>query len=340
MPLAHNMVTSHYVNGPVRFPVDIRLYRRYDELTQWEAFVEKHFPGRALPKTKKERAQLHKEVDPLLRQDAAFLALHEQFRTKLALAVELIDQAVKRELPFSVLLFDAWYLAPEVVEVAQQHHKDWVSLLKKNRKLESNSFVLKDEAGKPIPLPGPHIKVEALVPLIPSTAYHQVNLDGQDYWCFTLTVRIPDLGKVRLVISFNNPALTGTYAVLVTNRTDWTAAKVVRVYLQRWPIETFYQDSKQHLGLNEYRMRSAEAIRKHWCLVCVAYSFLHLDCLPASLKESPAFPTKTIGEACRQQSQALIQTLILHAHQHLSDGGQMHELFNRLFAKQGALLPS
>jgi len=30
--------------------------------------------------------------------------------------------------------------------------------------------------------------------------------------------------------------------------------------------ETFYQDSKGHLGLDTYRMCSAEAIEKHWCL--------------------------------------------------------------------------
>ena len=28
-PLAHNPITSHYVSGPVRFPVGLRLYRRY-----------------------------------------------------------------------------------------------------------------------------------------------------------------------------------------------------------------------------------------------------------------------------------------------------------------------
>ncbi len=52
--------------------------------------------------------------------------------------------------------------------------------------------------------------------------------------------------------------------MLVTNRTDWSAKKILASYLQRWPIETFYQDSKGHLGLDEYRMRSAEAIQKHW----------------------------------------------------------------------------
>ncbi len=336
-PLAHNLVTSHYVNGAVRFPVDWRLYRRYEELTRWEAFVQQHFPERTIPKRKKERAKLHKELDPVLRQDREFLALHEQFQTKLTLAVELIEQALRRELPFSVIVFDGWYLAPELLAVAQTHHKDWVSLLKKNRTLESSSVTLKDEHGHPIPIVRPHIKVEELVPLIPPSAYRKVTIDEQPYWCFTLTVRLPDLGKLRLVISFSNPQLSGTYAVLVTNRLDWHADKIVRTYLQRWPIETFYQDSKQHLGLDEYRMRSAEAIRKHWCLVFVAYSFLHLDCLPTSLQDRLAFPTKTIGEACRQQTQALMQALILHTHQQLSDGVDVQQLFNRLFCKQGVV---
>src|SRR5215813_6117804 len=61
-------------------------------------------------------------------------------------------------------------------------------------------------------------------------------------------------------------------AVLVTNRVDWSAQRIITLYLQRWPIETFYQDGKTHLGLDEYRMRNAEAIGKHWCLVFVAYS--------------------------------------------------------------------
>ena len=107
-------------------------------------------------------------------------------------------------------------------------------------------------------------------------------MSGRDYWCFALNVRIPGLGKVRLVISFDNPELSGTYAVLVSKRCDWSAKQVLVTYLQRWPIETFYQDSKRHLGLDEYRMRNAEALMKHWCLVLVAYSLLHLECLAAS----------------------------------------------------------
>lgn len=336
-PLAHNPVTSHYVSGPVRFPLDLRVYRRYEELTQWEAFVHKYFSDCPIPTTKKERARLHKAVDPVLLDDPAFQQLHQQFRTKIDLGIALVEAAIQHKVPFRVLVFDSWYLADELVSVARYYKKDWVSLLKKNRNLETNSFVLKDAAGKAIRLEGPHIAVADLVPRIPPTAYRAVTVGDTTYWTFTLAVRLPGLGKVRLVISFKNAELTSTYAVLVSNRVDWSAQRIITLYLQRWPIETFYQDGKTSLGLDEYRMRSAEAIGKHWCLVFVAYSFLHLDCLaPSPTKGS--LPGKTIGEACRQQAQALVQALILYAHERLQLGQRAEEIFAYVFAKQQTLM--
>ena len=336
-PLAHNPITSHYISGPVRFPVDLRVYRRYEECTRWVEFVHKHFPDRAIPTKKKARTRFHKEVDPVLLEDPDFQQLHQQFRTKIDLGIDLLEAAIRHKVPFSGLLFDSWYLADELVSIARYYKKDWVSLLKKNRNLETNSFVLKDAAGKPLPLEGPHIAVEELVPCIPSTAYRAVTVRDKTYWTFTLAVRLPGLGKVRLVVSFKSAELTGTYVVLVTNRVDWGAQRIIALYLQRWPIETFYQDGKTYLGLDEYRMRNAEAIQKHWCLVFVAYSFLHLDCLPPSPTKG-SLPIKTIGEACRQQAQALMQALILYVHEHLQRGQQMEDIFGYLFAKQQTVM--
>ena len=336
-PLAPNPVTSHYVSGPVRFPLDLRLSRRYEELTPWETFVRKHFPDRPIPTTKKERARLHKAVDPILLDDPDFQPLHQQFRTKIDLGIELLEAAIQHKVPFRVLLFDTWYRADELVSMARYHNKDWVSLLKKNRNLETNSFVLKDAAGQPIRLAGPHIAVEDLVPLIPPTAYRAVTVGDKTYWTFTLAVRLPGLGKVRLVVSFKTAELTGTYAVLVSNRVDWHAQRILTLYVQRWPSETFYQDGKGHLGLDEYRMRNAEAMKKHWCLVFVAYSFLHLDGLPSSPTKG-SLPVKPIGEACRQQAQALIEGLILYAHKCLELGQRAEDLFTSLFAKQSIVM--
>jgi hypothetical protein len=336
-PLAHNLVTSHYLSGAVRFPIDFELYRRYEEVTRWSEFVLKHFPQQEIPPQAKARAKVHRQLDATLLKDPEFAALDQQFQSKIDLAKSLIGQSIERELAFTTILMDSWYLSAEWVETFRQYHKDWVSLLKHNRNLEVHSFQIKDAQGQAIALEGPHIKVEDFVPLIPSEAYRKTRVNGQDYWCFSRCLRIPGIGKVRIVISFDNPQLRGTYAVLVTNRTDWSAKEILDRYLKRWSIETFYRDSKQQLGLGEYRMRSQEAIETHWTLVFVAYSLLHLSCLPPSVKgkgKPPLVPRQSIGESCRQQGESLMQSLILFAHHLLEEGQSAAQVFSHLFAKQ------
>ncbi|MCY7406800.1 MAG: hypothetical protein LH631_05305, partial [Alkalinema sp. CAN_BIN05] len=83
---------------------------------------------------------------------------------------------------------------------------------------------------------------------------------------------------------------------------------------------------------------SFSAIKAHWCLVFVAYSILHLGCLPKSSEQRngkpPTAPNQSIGTACRQQAQALIEQLILFAHNCLQKGETAAQVFCRLFAKQ------
>jgi hypothetical protein len=228
----------------------------------------------------------------------------------------LLEAAMQHTVPLSVLRFDRWSLAEALVSMARSRKKEWISLLKQKRTLETTSFVLKDAGGKPIRLEGPQSAVEDLVPRIPPTAYRAVTVGDKTSWTFTLAVRLPGLGTVRLVVRFKNAELTGTSAVVVSHRVDWDAPRIITLSVQRWPIETLYQDGTTPLGLDEYRMRNAEAIQKHWCLVFVAYAFLPLDCLPPSPTKG-RLPTKTIGEACRQQAQARMQAVILYAHERL-----------------------
>jgi len=49
LPVGPQPSDQPYVSGPVRFPVDLRLYRRYEDVTRWEEFVRRHFPDREIP---------------------------------------------------------------------------------------------------------------------------------------------------------------------------------------------------------------------------------------------------------------------------------------------------
>ncbi len=103
-PLAHNPVTSHFISGAVRFPLGLRLYRRYDEFTDWETFVQQHFPGLTLPHTTQERTALHKILEPALLSDPVFAERAAQCQTKIELAIEVLDEALEQKVPFSVAL--------------------------------------------------------------------------------------------------------------------------------------------------------------------------------------------------------------------------------------------
>src|SRR5438128_10451130 len=95
--------------------------------------------------------------------DAEFHRLHEQLRTKIERAIELVERAIKGELPFGVVLFDGWCLAHSLIAVIEKHHLDWISVLKSRGNKETNSFVVKDSDGKRIALEGGHVKVQKLI---------------------------------------------------------------------------------------------------------------------------------------------------------------------------------
>ena len=87
---------------------------------------------------------------------------------------ETQGRALADELAFETVLMDSWYLSEELVKTLAEQKKDWVSLLKKNRNVESHSFTLRDADGQVIKFSKPHIKVENLVPLIPKRSYKKV----------------------------------------------------------------------------------------------------------------------------------------------------------------------
>ena len=337
-PWAHHPVTSFSVSGPGRFPLGLRLYRRYEELTQWEAAVATHFPELKIPPDKKTRNRLHQQVDPVWLQDPEFRARHAQFRPKIALAIDLVEEASGRKVPVGVVVFDAWSLAEDVVQVLARRRQAWISLLKKNRLLETASFHWRDPQGWTLKLPGPHIAVEELVPWVPAHAYRPINVREDTSWCFTRTVRIPGGGKVRMVVSCEHESLTGRSVVLVTNRVDWSAAKIIHLSGQRWSTETFDQDSQGPLGFSAYRMRSAKAMGKHGGLVFGASARLPLTCLPAGPGRTWGL-IHTMGDACRQQGRTWLQRLLRFVHDPLSQGAPIDQVLAQVLAKQRGSVP-
>jgi len=305
---AHNLVTSFYVNGAYRFPVNFRLWQQFKEKAEKQHLQRHAATLGATPAVE----QLHGYLVALL----AFRSRQQGYHTKQQLAQQLVTDAVTQGLPFATVLFDGWYLHRDLIATIEQHRKDWIGGCPKDR--------LVDWQGR-------WMQLQAYLQTIPASAYRHYAIGGKSYWVFTKVLTVKSLQcRVRVVASYDNAALRGEPKLLVTNRKDWEPTKILTSFLYRWPTETFNEDAKQHLGLEDYQLRKIVGIKRHWYLVFVAYSLLRLDAEQSRLLKVVTAGLETTGERCRAVAQEMVRTLVLWIYKQVKEEQSAAQILHAL----------
>ena len=236
-----------------------------DERVYYPVDVEPYTPAHHFPKGKE---------DP-------------HFRTKLKIAVELVRRAVQAQMPFRAVVADSFYgedrgvkrglreLGVGYVLALKPSHEWWHPI----RAIGSFQEAARAGRWKSEERPGKWVKVT------------RTFRDGSSQQWWALEVITGPYGpqkQERVVIATTDPItlpdLTTFY--LVTNlpapgserAQDSTLAaasleEVVRLYGLRMWVEQSYKHVKHELGWSQYQVRSDKAIRRHWQLVCCAFSF-------------------------------------------------------------------
>lgn len=229
-----------------------------------------------------------------------------QFRTKLKIGLELVRQAVPVPIPFGAVVADTFYgedrrfrqglrdLKVGYVLALKPSHAWW------HPETEIGSFQeAAQEAGwERAERPGRWVKVT------------RTFRDGasQDWWALELDIRPfgPDKQE-RVIVATTDPAtlpdLTTFYLIsnlpapgsqrAQNNQLAVASVEEVgRLYGLRMWVEQSYKQVKHALGWSEYQVRSDQAMRRHWQLVCCAFSFCwyHQAHSPAEPLTTPAQP--------------------------------------------------
>ena len=215
------------------------------------------------------------------------------FQSKIDLACQLVDDAIQRGVPARVFLFDSWYLCSQLTSHIEGHGREWIGAVKSNRK---------------IMIKGRYLQIHEFAATLHPDDFREIQLGDKHYRTFTKTVRMSQLGTVRILIAHEENSDTLVY--LATNVLYWEEKKILEVYSRRWSIETFYRDAKQHLGLGECQLRRPVGIRRYWYLVFLAYSLLKLDVKQSRIGRWIDTNLKTIGERCRNACKDLVQSLV------------------------------
>src|SRR5215218_3145679 len=252
------------------------------------------------------------------------------FRTKLKIASELVELAMRRSVPFKAVVADSFYgedwgfkdslaelgagyvlalkpshawwhkggeigspWAAAVVAAegweGERHPGEWVKVARRFRDGHEEAWWALEEDVGPY---GPQREWRAVVaPNDPN------ELPDKATWY--LTTNLPHPGSER---SREEGALAAA-----------DLSEVVRLYGLRMWVEQSYKQVKHVLGWSDYQVRSDLAIRRHWQLVCVAFSLCWwaYGRLPASLEEPEKtrrdLPSETEGRG-KKEAQGILAT--------------------------------
>lgn len=209
------------------------------------------------------------------------------YRTKPQIAVELVTQAVTDGCPFRAVVADSFYGENDTFRTGLAHlgvgyvlalrpsHAWWAPVG------TTGSLV---EAARTAAWDGPAAPGD-WQPVV------RAFRDGHTEPWWALEVAVGPYGpdkRHRVVIATTDPATLPEHTTwyVLTNlpapgvapatATDLPAAdlaEVVRLYgLRNW-VEQGYKQVKYALGWNAYQVRKDHAMRRHWALVCCAFSF-------------------------------------------------------------------
>jgi|GEM_PF-1301986 len=190
--------------------------------------------------------------------------------TKYELAQDIIMELEEEiGVPAATYLFDSWFAHDsDLIRHVESHGKDWIGPLRSNRKVTHD---------------GEEKRVDALEESIDT---EEREIDDEVYNIWTKTLPVSKLGEVRLVIAEKEVEEDEENPVkyLATNKIDAPSAHIIRSYSKRWRIETFFEDSKEDLGLGGCEVRDSAGASRHWHLQMLTYSLLRLGS-PSSVSE-------------------------------------------------------
>ena len=213
-----------------------------------------------------------------------------QFRTKLKIASELVEKAVERSIPFRAVVADSFYgedegfkhslseLGVGYVLALKPSHAWWHRVGEIGSPWEA--AVAAGEAWEDERHPGDWVKL---------TRHFR---DGHEQQWWALEVDVGPYGPQRArrsvvattdpkelpekrtwYLSTNLPHPDSDLLATERDLAPASVAEVVRLYGFRMWVEQSYKQVKHVLGWSDYQVRSDLAIRRHWQLVCCAFSF-------------------------------------------------------------------
>ncbi len=250
-----------------------------------------------------------------------------RYRKRTEIAVDLVKQIeAEGAYPQADYAFDQGVLSLPLTVLIESCGKHWVSEIEKTR------LILWD---------GQWVQVQAVAEPLKQTHPESFrpkrvrcrNQEIREIWAFSKVVRLKKYGRKRLTIIHEKADLSDPPRFLVTDALHWDASRVFATWSFRWPVETFHQFAKQLTGFEDAQLRNEEAVKRHFCLSCVAQSVLQQASCRGQKSERFNFADhheQSIGQHLYSLSREAVQQVVALTQTLLTQGQSVEQIMEVL----------
>ena len=202
--------------------------------------------------------------------------------TKNEMAQEMMLQAVKNQVLFSLVLFDVWFAGAEnLMFIKQKLHKDFICPLKENRKV---ALSLADKkAGR--------WTVVSTLEIKPETEL-EIYLEGVEF----------PVKLIRQVFTNKDESIGLMY--LISSDKTLTFDQITTIYQKRWNVEVYHKSLKQNVSLAKSPTQTQRTQTTHFFAALCGY--IKLEMLKVETKTNHfALKTKLYVNALHSAFQTL-----------------------------------
>lgn len=182
--------------------------------------------------------------------------------TKHQLLEEMLEEVISGGLKADWLLFDGWYLRPELVYWCAKHRIHWASRLRRDRIVETDKGPIEDRW---------EYRADELAAAFAEREYRWYPEFRKYAKGVELTTRLsPRPLKVALVKDHYHDNLDAMRFWACSAPVD--VPTILRLVKLRWGIEVAFRYLKQHLGLEKCIIRTPHILTLWWNLLWSAYN--------------------------------------------------------------------
>ncbi|MBV4449263.1 transposase [Clostridium tyrobutyricum] len=106
-----------------------------------------------------------------------------------------------------------------------------------------------------------------------------VTVNDSKYWVYHYECALKGINNAVVLLCWqkNSFKKEGALRVFLCTDMELSNQTILEYYIKRWPVEIFFRQTKNNIGIDKYQVRSSKDIDRILLLACLTYIYCSID---------------------------------------------------------------